>query len=94
VSGRAYRLREDALMAVEAGDELVALDLRSSMYLGTNASGRLLWRRLGTDATADELAALLCASYAIDPEAAARDVVVFLDELAAAGLLAGGQSGT
>jgi len=89
VSGRRYRLREEALMAVEAGDELVALDLRSSMYLGTNASGRLLWRRLGADATAEELAALLCASYAIAPETAARDVTVFLEELDAAGLLAG-----
>lgn len=90
VSGCVYRLREEALMSIETGDELVALDTRTSMYFGTNASGRLLWRRLGTDVSAAELAALLSATYGIDAGAATRDVEVFLEELRDAGLLVSG----
>jgi hypothetical protein len=90
VSGRVYRLRDEALMSVEAGDELVALDMRTSMYFGANASGRLLWRRLSTDASAAELAGLLSATYGLDAGTATRDVEVFLEELRDAGLLVSG----
>jgi hypothetical protein len=77
-----------ALTSVDADDELVALDMQKSLYLGVNSSGRMLWRRLATDASKADLVTLLVETYGIAAEAAARDVGVFLADLDEAGLLA------
>ena len=65
---------------VKTGDELVALDMRTSSYLGNNASGRLLWRRLAAGATAAELVALLRDAYRVDTDTAMRDAQAFLSQ--------------
>jgi hypothetical protein len=88
VSSRVYRLRQVELTSVDADDELVALDLQKSLYLGVNSSGRALWRRLATDATEADLVTLLAETYGITAEVAARDVRAFLADLDEAGLLA------
>jgi hypothetical protein len=77
-----------ALTSVDADDELVALDMQKSLYLGVNASGRTLWRRLATDASEADLVALLVETYGVAAEAAVRDVGAFLADLDEAGLLA------
>lgn len=84
---RSYRLRAAELTSVQSGDELVALDLRRSRYLSTNASGRRLWSLLERGATADELAATLRDAYGLTAEDASRDASAYLAELDAAGLL-------
>lgn len=85
---RTYRLRADALAAVKSGDELVALDLRRSLYLSTNSSGRALWDRLAEGATIAQLADTLQERYGIDATVAAEDAVAFVRELGEHDLLA------
>jgi hypothetical protein len=84
------RLRTDDLSWREIDDEVIAVDVETSTYLGANKAGTLLWRRLGGGgATRQELADLLVEAYGIEPERARADVESFLDDLAAKGLLAG-----
>jgi hypothetical protein len=81
------RLRKDAVRWREIDREVVALDLDSSMYLGTNESGVSLWRRLAEGATAEQLVDELVSAFGIEPERATADVCSFLDELEARNLL-------
>lgn len=84
------RLRTDDLSWREIDDEVIAVDIETSTYLGTNKAGTLLWRRLGEGgATKQALADLLVETYDIEPERARLDTQAFLDDLAAQGLLAG-----
>jgi hypothetical protein len=84
------RLRTDDLSWREIDDEVIAVDVETSTYLGTNKAGALLWRRLGSrGATRQELADLLVQTYGIEPGRARADVGAFLDDLAARGLLGG-----
>jgi hypothetical protein len=83
------RLRAEALAWRDVGGELVAVDTRTSLYLGGNASGLLLWEALSAGATEDELADALVARYGIDRARAAADVARFLEELRRRELLEG-----
>jgi hypothetical protein len=83
------RLRTSDLSWRELDDEVIAVDIETSTYLGTNKAGTLLWRRLSGGATRQDLADLLVETYEIEPERARADVQSFLDDLAARGLLAG-----
>ena len=84
------RLRAEDLSWREIDDEVIAVDVETSTYLGANKAGTLLWRRLSEDgATRQELAELLVQTYGIELERASADVDAFLGELAAQGLLAG-----
>jgi hypothetical protein len=83
------RLRTDDLSWREIDDEVIAVDVGTSTYLGTNKTGALLWRRLGAGgATRSELVGLLVETYGIDADRARADVDAFVDDLAALGLLA------
>ena len=83
------RLREAAVRWQEVEGELVAVDLRESLYFGSNASGLLLWRALAEGASREELVARLTDAWAISEERAGADVDVFLGEAAALDLLDG-----
>lgn len=84
---REVRLRQDGVTWRDLDGEVVALDLRSSTYLTSNASGTLLWHRLQEGATVSRLVALLQESYALTEEAARADVAAFLGALRGRGLL-------
>jgi Coenzyme PQQ synthesis protein D (PqqD) len=81
------RLRKDAVRWREIDREVVAIDLDSSMYLGTNESGVRLWRRLAEGATTEQLVDELVSAFGIEPERATADVHSFLDEFEARNLL-------
>jgi hypothetical protein len=76
------RVRPDALEWRELDGEIVALDLRSSLYLAINPSGAVLWPALVQGASRDELVDRLCTEWRIDRGAAESDVDGFLAELA------------
>lgn len=61
--------------------DVVALDVRRSVYLSTNVAGAVLWSRLATGATRQELAAALVDEFDVDHETAAADVESFLRRL-------------
>jgi hypothetical protein len=81
------RLRDDAVRWREIDREVVAIDLDSSMYLSTNASGVLLWRLLADGTTREALVEELVRAFGIDPVRAEADVDGYLDELDARNLL-------
>jgi hypothetical protein len=81
------RLRHDNLTWQIIGDELVVLDLKGSVYLKLNGSGRVLWERLAHPCTASELADVLRETYGITQEQATADVVGFVAELRRRSLL-------
>lgn len=80
-TGHRYVLDPAAAVWRELEDEIIVLELSSSLYLTLNGSARELWLRLSDGATTDELSATLVATYGIDEEQAGADAVSFLEEL-------------
>jgi Coenzyme PQQ synthesis protein D (PqqD) len=81
------KLRLDDISWREIDGDLVVLDLRTSTYLTTNASGTLLVKELTEDRTTAELVDRLVDAYGIPRPSAERDVDHFLAELDRSGLL-------
>jgi hypothetical protein len=81
------RLRQEALEWRAVDGEVVALDLESAVYLGANDTGALLWEKLASGSTIEELSRCLVEAYGIAPEGADADVRAFLSAMAAHGLL-------
>jgi len=67
---------------------VLALDVRSELYLELNKSGARLWELLARGTTRAELVDRLVCEYDITPERAASDVDRLLDELSTRDLLA------
>lgn len=80
-------MRRADLSWKEIDDEVIVLDLRSSQYLTTNASGTLVWRHLVDGATFVELVAAVEDHFGVAEEIAARDVATFCSSLDDLGLL-------
>ena len=77
-----WRIRSSELSWREVNGAIIALDLASSSYFSTNASGSLMWKALVGGASPDELQALLLSNYQITPSQATGDVAAFIDLLA------------
>lgn len=69
------------------GDETVLLDLASGLYFGLDGVGKLVWESLADGKSLAETANVVSAEYDVDAERARADVVTFVDELVARGLL-------
>jgi Coenzyme PQQ synthesis protein D (PqqD) len=82
------RLRTAGVEWRSVEGEVLAIDVPSGRYLGTNASGALLWKALVDGATEEELVGLLVERFVVDRESASDDVAGFLDALEEQGLLA------
>ena len=81
------RLREDALDWLQVEKEVVVLDGKKDLYLGTNQSGAMLWRELSTGTTRAQLVQFLVETFDIDQETASSDIDVFLAALTERDLL-------
>lgn len=68
-------------------DQVVGLDLDASVYFSVNATGALLWHRLGEETAVEDLVKALVETYALDVDQARSDVATFLDALSEQGLL-------
>lgn len=75
------RLRADALEWREVEGEIVALDLRRSVYLAVNRTGAALWPLLVDGASRNALTARLRKEFEIEDDEAIADVDRFLAEL-------------
>jgi hypothetical protein len=82
------RLRPEALDWVDVEQEVVVLDSDRSVYLATNSSGAILWRKLIEGATREELADELVKTFNISDELANQDVDSYVNRLLELGLLA------
>ena len=81
------RLREEALTWRMVGDEVVALDVERSHYLGVNRTGAFLWGALAEGATRTQLLLLVLERFHVDREEASRDIDSLLADLFDRGLL-------
>lgn len=81
------KLRAHDITWREIDGDLVILDLRSSTYLTTNASGAVLMKELTDERTDDELVRALVGAYDISQSQAEADVHGFVQALREGGLL-------
>ena len=78
---RQLRIRAGAVEWRQFEEEVVAVDTRRAVYMAVNRSGSVLWPALLEGATRDELVGRLGETYGLEPEAAAKDVDVFVQAL-------------
>lgn len=81
------KLRREGLAWEAVEDEVVALDVRHSLYLATNRAGAVLWALLAEGTTRELLVASLRERFDISREVAIADVDRFVTVLSNRGLL-------
>lgn len=79
-----FIMREIAgeIVVVPSGDEL-----NLNMMITLNETGKLLWQRLETDATMDELVQAMLGEYEVDEQTARAGVERFVNKLQERGFL-------
>jgi hypothetical protein len=80
-------LKVDDVVWREVGDELVVLELTSSVYLTLNGTAKILWEGLASGSTTDSLVELLTDDYEVSAEQARADTESFLSDLTERNLL-------
>jgi hypothetical protein len=84
---RILRLRPGTVEWRPIEGEVVAVDLRSSVYFGVNRTGAIIWPELASGVTREALVARLVQACEIGSEQAGAEVDEFLGALAALDLL-------
>ncbi len=74
-------LRSDSIAWNAVGDNVVVLDVSSSTYFSTNATGTLLWQLLASGTNRADLVNALIERFAVDQLTAEQDVDAFLADL-------------
>lgn len=80
-------VRNESMPGTELEGAMVFLDVESGDYLRLDGTARAIWDHLERPLAVGELIGLLARRYSIDPDACARDVLPFLDELERSGLV-------
>lgn len=80
-----YR-RDNDMVFRRLGEEMVLVPIRRGIgdfdcFYILNETGRLLWEKLASPCTEDELVTLLLAAFDVAPDDARRDVQQFLADL-------------
>ncbi|MCU1354217.1 MAG: Coenzyme synthesis protein (PqqD) [Acidimicrobiales bacterium] len=84
----AVPIRQPGVLDAVVDDEVVLLAEGASRYHALDAVGSRVWALLDGTRTVDAICAELVATFAVDEETCRRDVLTFLDDLAANGLVA------
>jgi len=71
----------DSILSKTLADQEVLIDLQSGNYFGMNETGTLLWAKIKTGATRDELAEILREKFGLNDKEAKSDVKEFLSAL-------------
>jgi hypothetical protein len=82
-----YRLAATGVEWRVVQDEVLAVDLEGSEYLGVNRAGTVLWTALAQGARREALVERLMDAEGVDAARAEHDVEQFLRELRERGLL-------
>jgi hypothetical protein len=69
------------------GGEVVILDLKSGMYYGLDVVAATIWALIERPASLSTIRDAIVSEYDIDAETCDRDVLMFLGEMRAAGLV-------
>jgi hypothetical protein len=75
------------VMVRQLGDESVMLDMASGYYFGLDPVGARIWQLLSQTNSCAEIVERLAQEYDVTPERAESDLVRFVEELKANGLL-------
>jgi coenzyme PQQ synthesis protein D (PqqD) len=75
------------VMVRQLGDECVMLDMASGYYFGLDPVGARIWHLLSETSSFAEIVERLAQEYDVTPEQAESDLVRFVEELKANGLL-------
>ncbi len=68
-------------------DELVMMDATAGTYYGLNSVGAEIWRLLETPTSIQDLCTSLTHSFEVPPERCRSEVLQFLEQLQAKGLV-------
>jgi hypothetical protein len=68
-------------------DELVVLELKRGVYFGLDPIGTRIWQVLGEERSLRDVLAMLVEEYEVEEAQGAEDVLGFVQELQAQGLL-------
>ena len=79
--------RSSSAMARRVDDDLVILDVDSGNYFGLNDVGDLIWNRLESDCSRDDLVDAVVETFDVTREAADRDITELVEQLIASGLV-------
>ena len=74
-------------VSCDLSGEAVILNLNSGMYYGIDEIGALIWAALEEPRTLEYLRETILRDYQIDKETCDRDVMAFLADMHAAGLI-------
>ena len=78
----------DAVVFRELDGEAVVLNLDSGVYFGLNAVGTRLWQQIAALGDLQRVHARMLEEYEVPGETLARDLLAFVGELQARGLVA------
>jgi hypothetical protein len=74
-------------ISADLADETVILDLTSGTYYGLDALGTRIWSSIQEPRTVSDVRDVLLDEYEVDPDRCERELVAFLRDLAAQGLI-------
>lgn len=74
--------RRDEMLANDLSDtETVMLDIQRGTYFGVQEVGKVIWDRLATPTTVDDLCSHLMAEFEVDRDTCHKEVEAFLVDL-------------
>ena len=79
--------RSDGWLASDLGDEVMMMHIDRGVYVGLNAMGAEIWRRIETPHAIGDLCAGLVDAFEVDAETCRDEVEAFIDKMSARGLI-------
>ena len=74
-------------IACDMGGEVIILHLKSGMYYGLDPVGAKVWTLIEQPAPLSAIRDLIMSEYDVDAETCDRDILTFLDQMQAVGLV-------
>ncbi len=87
IGGTSRLARGKDVMAAVLDDTVMLMSAESDGYYGLDGVARAVWDRLETPATFDEVHAHLVAMFEHDPGAIRADLIAFVEDASAEGVL-------
>ena len=79
--------RRGGLLAQDLGEDLVMSDIESGQFFGLPPTARRIWQLLEKPMKVEALCAVLAAEYEVGRETLEKDLLAFLEDLRAEGLI-------
>ena len=80
-------VRAQKLLATDLDEETILMSIERGAYYGMEQTARRIWELVETPRTVTDLCQRLAEEYDVEPEVCRQDVLAFLEELRAEGLI-------